>query len=153
MISLLSQQNKSWAGLHIPPSSRTIGQIGCMLTDLSMATSMYGTFFTPTELLHILKFNNNGEVLWDSLANSPEMAFKLEKRLTHFDPVEILNSLVDPKRFVILWVNNCSHFVLALRKDPFHVNQYIVADPLDGKKKSTYKNFFNIVGSRHFILK
>ena len=152
--TLISQNDPRWQGLLIPPSKQTLGRAGCLISDLSSATSAYGTFFTPAQLAQMLKYTPDGRLLWQSLADNPEIAFKLEKRLYNFDPVEINKSLADENRFVFLNVNNNSHWVFAWRKDLLFGGSYIVADPypFPAVRKST-RSFRNITGSAHFILK
>ena len=112
-----------------------------------MLSAWFGFRVTPDQVaLHPGCCDAQGEYQW----NYP-FPFILEKRIDGRNDAEIMKSLKDPKRGVILQVDNGAHFVLALKKNLF--GSYQVADPWFGDTCDAVKRWKNITGSRHLILK
>ena len=85
-----------------------------------------------------------GLIIWESFSIPP---MKFGKRLRKLDHNEIQISLKDPKKAVILEVEN-RHWVVAVGKVPL-TNIYRIYDPWSGQKRlsTAYKS---ITGSAHF---
>jgi len=147
MFTYLSQRDPRWSNLRLGSSGLTVGRFGCLETSLCMLASYFGKIITPDMVARRTEsFDGGGEYLW----NYP-FPFTLEKRLDYRDDKEIMKSLKDPKRGVVLQVDNGEHFVLALSKNWF--GSYNCADPWTGKKCDAVKAWHNITGSRHLLLK
>ena len=147
---ILSQRDSKWSAEKLGQSVCTVGRYGCVTVCLSMLSDYFkeqkGSFVNPAKLARGLKFTNDGLIIWSSLPLL--LQFSLSKRLYQRNDVEIGISLKDPKKAVILQVENF-HWVVALRRLPFGV--YLIADPWTGTKRlsTAYKN---ITGSAHFNL-
>lgn len=148
----LTQTDKRWKDIKLNQWSQTIGKIGCTTTCISMISDYFGCYASPKEIVeqgHI-KYTDNtykygpGLILWQSINFD---CFRFEYRRYTFGKVFINESLKDPKKAVILELDNGRHWVLALRSTPLG---YIVLDPYDGRKKL---NIRRITGSAHFISK
>lgn len=156
----LSQRDLRWAGLKLGSSKLTVGRFGCTTTCISMLSDYFKCFATPGELAQgkvvkhdLLKYTAQGLLIWKSL-NLKKMDF--EKRVYGRVDYDIEKSLKDPKKAVILAVNDDAHWVVATSINKFYRllgrNVYNIIDPWDGKKKTT-RAFKNISGSAHFIAK
>lgn len=109
-----------------------------------MLSDYFKPFGTPDQIAaHRDWFTKDGLVIWSAL-NLKSMKF--EKRLYGRNDVEIMNSLKDPNKAVILQVENY-HWVVCLGKDLF--GRYRIADPWFGDK-STVNRYKIITGSAHF---
>ncbi len=148
MITLLCQRDPRWAQVNLGASTLTVGRYGCTTTSMSMLTSYFGTIIFPDAIAKIItNYTPDGLVLWQNLS-FPQMKF--EKRLTERNDVEILKSLQDPNRAVILNVSHGSHWIVAIRKTLFG-GDFVCADPWTGKKCNAVGSYQNIVGSAHFV--
>lgn len=156
----LSQRDLRWAGVKLGQSKLTVGRFGCTTTCISMLSDYFGCFATPAELAQgklviydLLKYTKDGLLIWKSL-NLKHMDF--EKRVFGRVDFDIETSLKDPKKAVILAVNNDAHWVVATSVNKFWRilgrNVYNIIDPWTGKK-STTRAFKNISGSAHFKAK
>lgn len=146
-INILSQRDPRWAKLKLGPSSLTVGDYGCLETCLCMFAQYCGKTITPGEVAGNKKaFNKGGFYQW----NYPDFPFTLEKTINGRNDAEIMKSLKDPKRGVVLQVDNGAHFILALSKNFF--GSYNCADPWFGDKCDAIKRWKNITGSRHLLL-
>ena len=146
-IQLLSQRDPAWANVKLGDSPFTVGRYGCLEVSLCMFSRYCGFPIYPDVVAkHTESFNANGMYLW----NYP-FPFVLEKEIKGRNDAEIMRSLKDPVRGVVLQVDNGSHFVLALSKNWF--GSYMVADPWVGDKCDAVKRWKNITGSRHLLMK
>lgn len=144
---ILSQRDPLWAQLPLGASKLTVGRFGCTTTCISMLSDYFGCFRTPAQIARVIEYyTGGGLIIWKKLGFSL-MAF--ERRLHGRDDVEIHRALKDPKRAVILEVNNGAHWVVALRSTLIG-NSYIVADPWDGTKVDVIKRYHNITGAAYF---
>jgi len=117
-----------------------------------MLSDYYNAYISPAGLaVHILKYTKDGLIIWQSVDNIEHMKF--EKRLYGQNDAEIMASLKDKKKAVILQVNNGQHWVVALRRSFWNKKDYIVIDPWTGKQCSALRVYHNITGSAHFIAK
>lgn len=148
----LSQRDPRWASVKLGQSNVTVGRYGCTTTCISMLSDYFKSFIAPGVLASsILKYLKDGRIIWQSVDNIPRMKF--EKRMYGQNDAEIMISLKDKKKAVILEVNNNSHWVVALRRSYWNKKDYIVLDPWTGKQCSALKTYHNITGSAHFISK
>lgn len=139
----LSQRDPKWCNHKLGSSSLTVGRFGCTTSCLSMLSDYFRCFITPSQIAeHIEWYTKDGLILWINL-NFP--FFKFVKRGYGQDDIEIQTYLKDPKKAVILEVNNGQHWVVAIRKTLFGKN-YIVADPWLGKDVDCKKVYGNITG-------
>jgi hypothetical protein len=146
-MTILKQSDPRWADATIGATRLTLKAKGCVITSCSMLDSYFDPkeFKFPDELAKKLKFTPEGLLIWESLAKVTP--FKLEKRLRTYDEAAIDDSLKDPKKGVILEVNNGQHFVLGLRRIPWS-KSFWVADPLTGTKRL----YSNVTGSAHMVV-
>lgn len=144
-MKLLSQRDPRWAALKIGASNLTIGRYGCTLTCMSMLTDYFDHWGSPEQIAgHDEWFTKDGLVNWKALKLK---AMSFEKRLYGRNDAEIVKSLNDPNKAVILQVENY-HWVVCLGKDIF--GRYRIADPWFGDKASINR-YKSITGSAHFI--
>lgn len=148
----LSQRDLRWASVKLGKSRLSVGRFGCVTTCISMLSDYFKSFFAPDTLAtKTLSYTKDGLIIWQSVDNIPHMKF--EKRLYGQNDAEILASLKDRKKAVILQVNNGQHWVVALRRSLWDKKDYIILDPWTGKQCSALKTYHNITGSAHFISK
>jgi ABC-type bacteriocin/lantibiotic exporter with double-glycine peptidase domain len=144
-MQILSQRDPRWAAQKLGKSVCTVGRYGCTITCLSMLSDWFKKFRSPWDLARELSYTIDGLVIWSSLPKV--LPFKLEKRLYSKNDAEIVKSLKDPKKAVILQVDGY-HWVLLLNKiGPL----YWIADPWTGSKKFLNGSYKSITGSAHFI--
>src|SRR3990167_584496 len=143
----LSQRDPQWGDLKLGESNLTINRWGCTTTALSMLSDYFQSYFNPGELAtKILKYTKDGLIIWQSVNNIRHMAF--EKRLYGRNDSEILKSLKDPTKAVILEVDG-KHWVTAVRKSLVG-KSYKVADPWFGDICTVPGRYKKITGSSHF---
>ena len=142
---ILSQRNPRWSKCKIGVSSLLVGRFGCTVTAMSMLTDYFGIWGSPEQIAgHNEWFTKDGLVTWKNLNLK---AMKFEKRLYNRVDTEIMASVEDPDKAVILEVDY-SHWVVCLGRNIF--GKYRIADPWDGKKK-LITAYGEITGSAHFI--
>ena len=147
-IILINQRDPLWKDVKLGLSKTTLAESGCLISDLCMAASYWGVHLTPDEVArHTESFDKLGEYQW----NYPNFPFKLEKRIDGRNDAEIMKSLKDPNRAVVLQVDNKEHFVLAISRDIF--GRYRAADSWWGDICDPIARWHDITGSRHLILK
>lgn len=155
---ILSQRDPRWAQKHLGASSLTVGRYGCTTSCISMLSDYFGCYKSPLELaqeinLYTKPGNPLGEglVIWEYLNKIFKgMAFDHRQR-GRFDQ-DIMLSLKDPNKACILQVDNGQHWVVALGKTLFR-NDYRIADPWFGDKRTALGTYRNITGSAHFVRK
>ena len=144
-MKILCQRDPLWADKKIGGSYVTLGRYGCTITCISMITDYAGAWIRPDEIAkHKDWFTKDGLVLWSKLL-LPAVTF--EKRLYGKQDAEIIKSLKDPHKAVILQVQNY-HWVLCLGQN--WNGSYRIADPWTGKKANISKYNDEITGSAHF---
>ena len=66
-VGLLKQKDSRWANVKV--GTKTIGQIGCLITSLTMKYNYQNkTNITPATMRNKLKFSNN-DLIWNSVSN------------------------------------------------------------------------------------
>lgn len=134
--------------MKLGTSPLTVGRYGCTTTALVMGLRSFGIDVLPPDIAKYPRFyTKGGLIIWNNLV-LPE-GFHCEKRIYSRRDDEIVASLKDPNKFVILQVDNGQHWVLALSKTWFG-NDYSVADPWFGDKRTACGMYKNITGSAHF---
>lgn len=147
---ILSQRDPRWSQVKLGSSSLTVGRYGCTTTSISMLSTYFGGVIWPNEIAtDIKKYTSDGLVNWSSM-DFPR--FKFEKRIYGRNDAEIMASFNDPNKAVILQVDNGQHWVVCLGKT-FFGNDYKIADPWFGDKRTACGTYKNITGSAHFIKK
>lgn len=131
-ITLLSQRDPEWKNNKIGQSNVTIGDYGCTITAISMASEYFGHFRKPSWMAKNLKFTKDGRILWHSIGQV--LPFKFDYRYYACYSKVIDAALRNPNQVVLLEIRK-AHWVLALRKS-FLSNNYIAADPWLGQKKT-----------------
>lgn len=142
----LSQRDPKWANKKLGLSLLTIGRFGCTTTSISMLSDYFGQYLSPDKIANHGEFyTKEGLILWGKLSFGN---FKFLKRGYGQNDSDIQTYLKDPKKAVILEVNNEQHWVVAIKKQIlFNITKsYIVADPWLGKDVDCKKTYHNITG-------
>lgn len=143
----LSQRDQRWSQIKLLPSNLTIGRYGCTTCCISMLSDYFGCFESPDRIIgKEVKYTKDGLVIWSSI-NFPKFTFR--ERFYGQDNQKILEALKNPKKAVILNVNDGQHWVVGLSKTLIG-NDYLAADPWNGKKISVLKTYRNITGGAIF---
>jgi ABC-type bacteriocin/lantibiotic exporter with double-glycine peptidase domain len=146
----LSQRDPRWSHVKLGDSQLTVGRYGCTTTCISMISDYFRCYVRPDIIAaDASRYTKDGLVLWQNMKFAN---FKFEKRLYTRDDTEIITSLKDPKKAVILQVDNQQHWVVALSKTWFG-KDYNVLDPWFGDKRTACGTYKNITGSAHFVRK
>ena len=148
----LSQRDPEWKGKLLGASKLTMGDYGCTTTCISMLSDYFKPWVSPAVIAaNKNNYTRDGLVLWDKLELP---TFKFEKRLRIRNDSEIMASVEDPRKAVILEVEipKGRHWLVCLGKEIFG-SGYRVVDPWDARKKSTSAYGNLITGSAHFIRK
>ena len=145
----LSQRNPAWSKVFVGKTKRTIGQIGCTISCVSMLSDYFGCYVSPDVIARKAKFTLDGLLIWSSLASIIK-GMRFVERVYRRNNVKINDSLTDPNKAVILQVDYGSHWVVALR-DPKFSEDYLCLDPLKGKTCLAIGDYRNITGSAHFM--
>lgn len=143
----LSQLDLRWAADKLGASKLTLARWGCTTTCISMLSDYFGCYRTPKELAHdASNYNSDGLIIWGNLG-FPKMRFTVREHGHH--RTNILKAMKEKNSAVILQVNNGQHWVVGLRPALIG-NDYIVLDPLGGKKVSAKKKYGNVTGAAYF---
>jgi hypothetical protein len=114
-----------------------------------MGLSAFGVMIAPDEIASdINAYTQDGLILWQNLKLPGK--WHLRARIQGRNDAAINASLKSPDEFVLLQVSDGSHWVLALSKT-FFGNDYNIADPWTGTKRTALGAYRNITGSAHFI--
>ncbi len=130
---ILTQRDTRWANIKIGNSNATIGQEGCLITDISMACLYFGSPMNPDEIAsHVAWFDVNGSIYMDLFQN-PNLKFL--KETTVINILEIQGAIHNPKQVVFLQVSNPTtkqtHWLWAWKRKLF--NDWYCADPWTGR--------------------
>ena len=156
-MKLLSQRDKQWANVKIGRSNLTVGNYGCVITDLSMLSDWYsryrgsGEFKTPETLARKLEFTHNGLLYWGSIEKV--LGFKFDWRSYIYDEKRISDALggKNTSCLIRIYGGAKTHWLIGIKKAG---NYYWVADPFplpSGQRKFINKNI--ITGSATFKIK
>jgi hypothetical protein len=135
-----SQRDKKWAAVKMGKSNSTIGDYGCLITDLSGLSAWYGKHLRPDELAKKLSFTENGLLLWNSI--DAVLPFKFVYRYYQRDDAIIKKALFSKNDAVILEVQwgKSKHWVTAVGWSL--IRGYRVADPWIGEYIDLKKSQF-----------
>lgn len=144
----LSQIDPNWGHVKIGKTKRTIAEIGCLITSISMISDYFGEYKTPDFIARNADFTSDGRLYWSSLKKIFRK-FTFTGRGNGNNISVISNHLANPDTAVILQVRNKSHWVVAVR-DPKYSNDFLVVDSLNGKTRIAIGDFGNITGYATF---
>jgi hypothetical protein len=114
-----------------------------------MLSDYFGNLKTPKELaLNKDNYTGGGLILWSNL-NKIFKGMRFVWRDYKEDKARIAEACKNPRRAVILTVDNDSHWVVAVRPTYFG-NDYIIIDPWDGKKKTLKSAYKRVSGAAFF---
>lgn len=130
-MQLYSQNDPLWRWKKIGKSPWTLGQKGCVTTDVSMSVSYFGQEIIPGIMVDKLNYTTGGLLLWESVKN---VGLKFLWRGFKYEPAKIDEALKNPKKTCLLNVDRGAHWVLGIYRVPF-MNKFWVADPFTGKRK------------------
>lgn len=147
----LSQRDFQWANDYLGASTLTVGRFGCTTTCLSMLSDYFKCYLTPKQIAHNSNnYTSDGLIIWTHL-NFEKMKF--DWRGYNENKGQINEYLKDPKKAVILQVNNKQHWVVALRRSLVYKDDYVCFDPWTGKKCLAKRSYQNITGAAYFSKK
>lgn len=148
-MTYLSQRDPRWSDKKLGKSKLTIGRYGCTTTAICMGLSAFGITLTPDVIAADPKsYTSDGLILWQNL-KLPQ-GWRLRARIQERNDNAIQASLKSSNEFVLLQVSDGAHWVLALNKTLLK-NDYNIADPWFGDKRTACGAYRNITGSAHFI--
>ena len=128
----LYQRDPKWAGITLGSSNRTLAQVGCTTTCISMSSDYFGCYLDPGSCAKRLSYTDDARILWGSIGTTfLTMAF-LWREYKYNQPL-ISEAIKNPAKTCLLNVNNGGHWVLALKELGF--GKYWVCDPWDGNRK------------------
>jgi len=132
---ILSQRDPRWSFKTIGQSRLTIGDQGCVITDLAMLSDWYGLYRDPSWMAKRLQFTPGGLLLWQSITES-ELPFRFVWRFYKYNEDWILPALKSNTGACLLQIRS-NHWVVGIRKIGSY---YWVADPWDAKRKLISKS-------------
>lgn len=151
---IYSQKASAWKNVKLGNSNNTLGDFGCLLTDLSMIARYYDQDVNPKELNAKLRelggFDSDGNYYWGSITKLFPKISESYKRtdysLNDSDIDSIKNYLLNGCP-VMLWidynpktVSNNMHWVIAVDFDSNDEDNFTIIDPIDGQMRSL-KNY------------
>lgn len=116
----------------IGKTNRTLAEVGCTITCISMSSSYFGEYKTNNELASALRFTADAKILWASIGEVFKR-FEFRWRFYSNDRQFISEAIKNPDKTVLLNVDNGGHWVLAIRR--LYGDTYWVADPWSGTRK------------------
>lgn len=112
------QKGESWSNLKIGSSSKTIGEVGCLITSMSIQIARSGTkinadSFDPGVFMKHAKFNGASLIWnsWSSIAPNFKLVNDLKISGTNLQKAQKVQSYIDQGCYVIVAVRNSGHFV------------------------------------------
>jgi ABC-type bacteriocin/lantibiotic exporter with double-glycine peptidase domain len=150
-MKILSQLDPEWSGNFIGASTSRIGRWGCTITSISMISDYFNDYKSPAELAGDAHNFVNDLVHWRNISTKFKN-FKFVKRAygtTSSLLPEIKEALKDPRRAVLVEVDNRTHWVVAYSLKRFS-GRLAVADPLGGKIVDVLRKYHNITGAAFF---
>lgn len=146
MMLLYSQRDSRWRGVEVGKSSRTLGQIGCLVTSIAMISTYFKPSLTPLDILKQSGFTADGRLIWAKLKT---LGFSFYYRQYWRDDARIKQHLSHPDLAVVFEVANHSHWVVGIGYNPI-LRSYRIADPLFGDKTTMRRYQDNITGAAFF---
>lgn len=142
----LSQRDPRWATKTIGTTKVSVGKMGCTLTSLCMIADYFGTKIMPDSMAALKQYNAQAKIIWTKIKLP---LFAWEYRAYKREDVKIKKYLADPKKAVMLEVNNGQHWVVAVKVST-DGKSYIVRDPWTGTDVDVIKVYHNITGAAYF---
>lgn len=135
MFTTYWQRNPLWSWRKIGQSPKTLGQEGCVTSNVCTSGSWFGEEIDPGKAVQRLRYTLGGNIYWQSIAD----VFKNQKFIWRMYPSNFSQALIDealknPNKTVQLNVDGGRHWVFALRRIPF-TSRYWVYDPWDNRRK------------------
>ena len=152
--TIYSQNDLRWRGDILgfnTDGKYNLGNYGCLITCLAMVAEYYGISITPKTINEVLKTKKGylaggGLYIYGSFSKIyPQIK---EKRITTPYPltdsqINEIKSAIDSKYPVMIQldynpktVEADQHFVLIIGYNPNDENDFLIADPIDGREKS-----------------
>ena len=132
----LEQDSPLWGKVTIGNTPYELEDFGCLITDLSMLSYWYGKYLTPAQLAKKLKFNSNGEFLWNSM--NGVCPFNFVYRYYSRDIEKIKSILFSANNACVVRVfydkyKKSYHWLTVIGYDQ-KSGKIIGADPIDGQR-------------------
>jgi lysozyme len=124
----LLQRDSKWSSVTIGKSKSTIGQYGCTITCVAMASTWFNCYHDPAWMAKNLKFQND-LLIWSSI--NEKTCFDFEWRFYNCDHQRIREALNNNRKVCLLQVYS-RHWVLATSN---LYTGYWTADPWTGTSK------------------
>lgn len=132
MFQIFSQRDPRWAYNKLGNTNRTMAQVGCTTTCVSMSGTYFGEDILPGDLCRKLSYTSDALLLWESIGKVfKKMTFG--ERLYTFNQIKFDEALKNPSKTLLINVKSGAHWVLAVKR--LYGNTWIVCDPWDGKRK------------------
>ncbi len=142
---LLRQDDQRWKNVKLGNSSSTVGDYGCLITNLSMLSSWYRRFITPDVLAKELLFTPQGYLLWKSIDKS-DLPFNFVWRYYTRDIEKILQILYSDDNACVVQVPyfGAYHWLTVIGHDA--KRGLLCADPLRGDVCFVESRYSNVSG-------
>ena len=134
-----SQNNPLYKNFKLGSSDLKVGDYGCTTSCVSTLCSYFGEEKTPGELARIKKlYTPSGLIIWNQVGNIYKDV-KFFWRYYQFDEKVADDALLkDPNKAIMFQVNNRTHWVSALKKNP---GSYVCSNPFPfPAQNKTYKH-------------
>lgn len=138
----LSQRDPKWRYKKIGQSNLTIGNYGCLITDISMFSDWYGKYRDPAWMSKNLQFTQGGLLIWKSI-DSSKLPMKFVYRYYTKNDAKIREILASRDGVCLLQVNS-NHWVALVGYSRLY--GYRVADPFYGDVIYLNKRGYRITG-------
>lgn len=145
-MKVLSQSDPKWASKTIGDTNFTIGRLGCTISCLSMLSDYYGCYLPPDVLAKELVFTDEARVYWQPIKD--HLCYEFTYRFYGKDYKRIDEALLGGEETTVILEVNKSHWVWCIGKVGTGV--YRIADPIDGKIRTTERYGNNITGGATF---
>lgn len=151
---IYSQKASAWKNVKIGNSNLTLGDFGCLVSDLSMIARYYEQDVNPKELNAKLRelggFDSEGCYYWGSLSKLfpkiKENYKRTDYKLNDSD-IDSIKNYISNGYPVMLWIDynpktvaNNMHWVIAVDYDSNDEDNFTIIDPIDGQMRSL-KNY------------
>jgi len=146
-----TQCKQSWSSMIVPTSSKTMCQIGCLITSITMQIARSGTIVVTESLdpgiaAKKFSFANGGNLYWNSVSNlAPNFIYKSKINLVGMNKKSIASKLLsyDPSKYYIIlgvgkYERNKLHHYVALDYVDASNNEIYIMDPASTKYTKLY---------------
>jgi hypothetical protein len=132
MFKVFSQRDSRWANKNLGKTNRTMAQVGCTTTCISMSGTYFEEDILPFPLCQELEYTKDALLIWSSIGKVFKR-IEFDYRYFTFNQLKFDEALKSPNKTLLLNVDNGGHWVLALRR--LYGNTWWVADPWTGTRK------------------